>query len=102
MTKADGFRVLRGREGLVVWREAGDRLGLLDRRTGIAGSLPVRRPETLLDMLDIEAEVLDEKSGPDLGLILPLMDIDPRLLMETFCCFRGKWRKCNNESGHSL
>lgn len=84
----------------MVWREAGDRLGLLDRRTGIAGSPPVRRPETLLDMLDIEAEVLDEKSGPDLGLILPLMEFVPRLLKETCCCLRGKWGECNNESGH--
>ncbi len=75
-------------------QEAGDSLGLLDRRTGIAGSLPVRRPDTLLDMLDmldIEDEALDEESGPYLGLNILHMEFVPRSLKETFCCFGGKW-----------
>lgn len=95
MTKADGFRVLR-REGWVGGglkgsrrQEAGDRLRLLDRRTGIAGSLPVRTPDTLLDMLDIEAEILDEESAPDLGLNVPHMEFVHRLLRG----FLLLWRK---------
>lgn len=59
-------------------KEAGDRLGLLDRRTGIVGSLPVRRADTLPDMLDIDADALDEESGPDLGLIIQHMELVPR------------------------
>lgn len=77
MTKADGFRVLRreGGGGRVGGGGARDRLGLLDRHTGIVGSLPVRRADTLQDMLDIDADTLDEESEPDLGFIIPHMEL---------------------------
>lgn len=38
--------------------------GSLGQSTRITGSLLVRRPETLLDMLDIEANKVDEELGP--------------------------------------
>ncbi|AWP06634.1 putative G-protein coupled receptor 144-like [Scophthalmus maximus] len=41
----------------------GGRLGLLDRCTVIAGCLPVRRPQRLLDMLEVVADVVGEESG---------------------------------------
>lgn len=63
MTKADGFRVVTREGGVGVWWEARDRLGVLDRALGSLAPL-VRRPETLLDMLDIEANKVDEELGP--------------------------------------
>lgn len=66
MTKADGFRVVQegGGEGSKRRQEAD--WGLVDRHTRIAGCLPVRRPETLMDTVDIGADALDEETGLDL------------------------------------
>lgn len=50
-------------------------------------ALPVKRAETLLDLLDIKVEVQDES---DLGLTTPHMEFVPRLFIDTSSCFGGK------------
>lgn len=56
----------------------GGRLGLLDRCTVIAGCLPVRRPQRLLDMLEVVADVVGEESGFGLDRPTPV-ELVPRL-----------------------
>lgn len=97
MTKADGFRVLQegGGEGSkgrleAVW-------GLLDRHTRIAGCLPVRRPETLMDTLDVGADALDDESALDLFRLSEECEVCSHMVWRDFSAALEENENCTTE-----